>query len=56
MAPWKQWLVAPQAASSCVTVDGMAQWLCALEGRWQTKVLSVVALCHTVRDNVCRGL
>jgi len=39
MAPWKQWFVAPQAASFCVTVDGVAQWLCELDGRWQRKAL-----------------
>jgi hypothetical protein len=52
MAQLKQWLVAPQAASSCVTVDGMAQWLCVLGGRWQKKALSVGALCHTGGINV----
>jgi len=31
MAPWKQWLVAPQAEYACVTVAGMAQWLCWLQ-------------------------
>jgi len=53
MAPRKQWIVAPQAVSSCVTVDGMAQWLCVLDGRWQRKALSAVALCHTGDVNVC---
>ena len=53
MAPWKQWLVAPQAARSCVTVGGMAQWLCVFDGRLQRKVLSWGALCHTGSVNVC---
>ena len=39
--------MASQAANSCVIVDGMAQWLCALDGRWQRKALSAVARCHT---------
>jgi len=46
MAPWKQWLVAPQAVSSCVTIAGKAQWLCVLEGRWQFGALAAVAFCH----------
>ena len=52
MAPCKQWLLAPKAASSCVTVVGMAQWLCELAGRWQRKALSAGVLCHYGSVNV----
>jgi len=37
MAPGKKCLVAPQAAAFCVTVAGVAQWLCLLQidgGGW----------------------
>jgi len=46
MAPRKQWFVAPKAARYCVLVDGMAQWLCVLEGSWQRKAPAADALCH----------
>jgi hypothetical protein len=41
--------VAPQAASSGVTVAGMAQWLCVLESRWQGKAPGMDALSHDER-------
>jgi hypothetical protein len=56
MAPWKQWLVAPKAASSCVALDGMAQWLCVLEGRRKGRALSAGALRHTGGVNVMNCL
>ena len=39
MDSWKQGLVAPQAAATELPVDGLAQWVCFVCGRWQEKSL-----------------
>jgi hypothetical protein len=39
MDPWKQELVAPQAAATELPVNGLAQWVCFVHDRWQEKSL-----------------